>query len=296
MNITNESLADYTAPERKRCERKLEKNHELGKDENFEIYGIPYDQYLRKSLWKKIVVWVKERDKNTCQVCGSTINNLEVHHRDYDRETMEGKNDKGLITLCQYCHHKVEFYDENELNKRKDLELKDKYLVKLISQYKNWKNSENERIAELKKIADNMTVELHRYQKFKYFPDFTITANLSKHIDNYVNINSWFSSIYSKLTNSKLNLKSIFYPEFKDTLLNGKEVKMSNIISKKPHFYISLPRPNQLKIRSTNHCDIDLEEILDEIIDNQNGASITIDQMLTRSILAKNEPCHEDNN
>lgn len=65
-----------------------------------------YDGKFPKYLKKQI----KERDKNTCQICHSTNKRLNVHHIDYNKHNNKKDN---LITLCASCHGKTNFNRED---------------------------------------------------------------------------------------------------------------------------------------------------------------------------------------
>ena len=59
-------------------------------------------EYLSSKEWKLKRIQVKDRDNNSCQVCGST-SNLHVHHMSgYDQIPNEPID--CLITLCNGCH------------------------------------------------------------------------------------------------------------------------------------------------------------------------------------------------
>jgi len=59
---------------------------------------------------EELKVLVRERDNNTCQLCGRTKEeegrDLCVHHIDYDKENCNPRN---LTTLCCRCNPKVNF-------------------------------------------------------------------------------------------------------------------------------------------------------------------------------------------
>jgi len=70
--------------------------------------GISFTPYCSK-FNKKIKEEIRNRDNNTCQLCGKTKKqegyNLTVHHIHYDKENCE----PNLITLCKSCNSKVNF-------------------------------------------------------------------------------------------------------------------------------------------------------------------------------------------
>jgi len=55
-------------------------------------------------------IFVRERDGNTCQLCGKTKKeegrNLCVHHIDYNKQNSNSRN---LVALCTRCHVKVNY-------------------------------------------------------------------------------------------------------------------------------------------------------------------------------------------
>lgn len=77
------------------------------------IGHLPYPFEFNKELKESI----RERDNNTCQLCGKTKEengkNLAVHHIDYVKENLDTNN---LLTLCNSCNPKVnvrrEFWTE----------------------------------------------------------------------------------------------------------------------------------------------------------------------------------------
>lgn len=77
---------------------------------------------------KELKQSIRERDENTCKVCGYNGNvareKLHVHHIDFN----QGNNDQtNLITLCKSCHGKAHNYDPSHKE----------YLMSLISQKGN---------------------------------------------------------------------------------------------------------------------------------------------------------------
>jgi len=296
MELISETLASYSAPERTRLEKKLDKEYMSHQSDNHEIYGMDYDRYLKSAFCKKIRTWVKTRDNYQCQLCGlKRRTSLEVHHRDYERDTLEGLSDNGLITLCSWCHHKVEFYDKEKLNKRDSLEKKELFLKMNLAQYNEWQALEQTRMDELVETISNMEVELHRYQKLQQVPDFVITARLEESINNQVDLRQWAIKLYRALNGEEfVNTRKSIYERL-DELYVGKELRITHRATKKIYFYLSLPMKNQIKIRTSKHCDIDLRDMLDEFLDAQEQKSLSsFDDMLDRKILIKYKPTFED--
>jgi 5-methylcytosine-specific restriction endonuclease McrA len=69
-----------------------------------------YSEYLRSPLWRRIKKRVLKRDGRICQSCGGT--GTMVHHRSYERDVMEGKDDSMLATLCDGCHELIHFCED----------------------------------------------------------------------------------------------------------------------------------------------------------------------------------------
>jgi hypothetical protein len=59
-----------------------------------------YKEYLASPEWKELADKVKSRDK-CCVLCGRT-EQLEAHHRTYERIGVEELDD--LVTVCNPCH------------------------------------------------------------------------------------------------------------------------------------------------------------------------------------------------
>jgi len=91
-----------------------------------------YEHYRRSSLWQKeIKPRILKRDNYQCQRCkGKPIQDeygdydyfLEVHHRSYAIEVMYGLADQYLVTLCEGCHHQVEFDEQGRKRSHQDKE------------------------------------------------------------------------------------------------------------------------------------------------------------------------------
>lgn len=64
-----------------------------------------YAEFLKDPRWQKKRLEIMQRDNFTCQYCGATDKELQVHHRFYlnGRKPWEYSN-SALITLCDNCH------------------------------------------------------------------------------------------------------------------------------------------------------------------------------------------------
>lgn len=68
-----------------------------------------YSDLLKSPKWQKKRLEILNRDNFTCQLCGDTETQLQVHHKRYitGNDPWEyGNND--LITACQDCHKLIE--------------------------------------------------------------------------------------------------------------------------------------------------------------------------------------------
>jgi len=64
-----------------------------------------YLEQLKDPRWQKKRLEILNRDNFTCQCCGSKENELQVHHKYYDKKKLAWEYDNDcLITLCKDCH------------------------------------------------------------------------------------------------------------------------------------------------------------------------------------------------
>ena len=103
INQANKLFCDKACYGQWLSENNCAENHPSWKGGWFPYYG---------KDWKRQRKLAKERDKNTCQVCKTSANeigtkNIDVHHI---IPYMESKNNSldNLITLCDKCHHLLE--------------------------------------------------------------------------------------------------------------------------------------------------------------------------------------------
>jgi hypothetical protein len=68
-----------------------------------------YRDYLASPLWRRIRRRVLKRDGKRCARCGGEA--VVVHHRSYAPRVLDGLADEWLASLCEGCHHIVEFDD-----------------------------------------------------------------------------------------------------------------------------------------------------------------------------------------
>lgn len=80
--------------------------------------ALPYDEYRRTRLWRRIRKRILKRDERLCRRCGGSA--TLVHHRSYADEVLSGNDDGQLISLCEGCHTIIHFDDAG--NKRSEEE------------------------------------------------------------------------------------------------------------------------------------------------------------------------------
>ena len=72
-----------------------------------------YAAYLRSQRWKGIRLGVLNRDSASCIVCRRRAN--QVHHRSYASEVLLGEDTGPLVSICDGCHHTIEFCNGKKL-------------------------------------------------------------------------------------------------------------------------------------------------------------------------------------
>lgn len=70
------------------------------------LFHMTYSEKLQSPEWQKKKTEIQIRDKFTCQCCGDTKTQLQVHHKAY----IKGLDpwdypDDNFILLCKHCHH-----------------------------------------------------------------------------------------------------------------------------------------------------------------------------------------------
>jgi len=70
------------------------------------ILHMPYEDFLKTPYWKSISKFIKNRDFNRCEICGSQ-KRLHVHHKTYNHHGDELHHLDDLITLCRTCHSSI---------------------------------------------------------------------------------------------------------------------------------------------------------------------------------------------
>jgi len=73
-----------------------------------------YSEKLKDPRWQKKRLKILERDQYMCKGCGSTRDELHIHHLRYVDNPWETE-DQYLVTLCSTCHkHAHEIQEQNK--------------------------------------------------------------------------------------------------------------------------------------------------------------------------------------
>lgn len=66
-----------------------------------------YSCYLKSDLWRSIRDTVLKQSNHRCLLCRKEA--TEVHHCEYTKAVLLGKDLSRLISICRQCHQKIEF-------------------------------------------------------------------------------------------------------------------------------------------------------------------------------------------
>lgn len=120
-----------------------------------------YNELLRHPFWQRKRLEIFQRDNFTCQRCTDTISNLQVHHLYYLPNKMPWEYPgEALITLCDLCHTKAEFY--KWMQKKGQAQL-----IRLGLNY-------YERQEMMSLISNKVRANLYRADALKYIDDIKI--------------------------------------------------------------------------------------------------------------------------
>lgn len=76
-----------------------------------ELKDMPYQEYLQTPEWQEKRKRALKKSDYRCQVCNTNSEQLNVHHRTYERRGDEIDSD--LIVLCRSCHEKFHEIDKD---------------------------------------------------------------------------------------------------------------------------------------------------------------------------------------
>lgn len=96
-----------------------------------------YREYRDSDLWRRAIrPEVIKESGGKCCVCGSS-DNLQVHHMDYNRDNLSGKDTNSMVSLCNKCHIKIEFKFKGSERIKLSLEQANSRLRNLIKKKSN---------------------------------------------------------------------------------------------------------------------------------------------------------------
>ena len=70
------------------------------------LSAMPYSDFLKTPYWKAIAIYIKNRDKRQCQICGGK-QKLCVHHKTYKHHGDELNHLDDLMCVCNTCHKHI---------------------------------------------------------------------------------------------------------------------------------------------------------------------------------------------
>lgn len=71
----------------------------------YELGFTSYESYLKSDLWRDIRSRAFDHWGHRCRPCGMPAR--EIHHSNYDIETLRGDSLHGLWPLCGNCHRRI---------------------------------------------------------------------------------------------------------------------------------------------------------------------------------------------
>ena len=226
----------------------LKLKRRITKEGILDISDMDYEKYLRTVFWKEVKEWILERDNHRCVVCGaekSRFCDLEVHHRSYELDVLEGRNSEMLISLCPRCHKLIEFYPDG---------CKRVYL-----------NEKDEKYFELKRLhseieSNGLALQINRYSRKGGELFEIIYAGDSDYLAFY--------SVESLMFGFVLNVRQRHHDELKIPLPFGRGklyqksgAKISNKVSGKEVINVKITEGNPV-IKASKFCRYPLHEYL----------------------------------
>ncbi len=77
------------------------------------IRSMKYSDFLQTVYWKGVALFVKERDGNTCSICGAQ-RRLVAHHTNYENHGDEIHHLDDIQCVCKNCHNRIHGKQEEE--------------------------------------------------------------------------------------------------------------------------------------------------------------------------------------
>ena len=260
--MSKKALASTDAPLEKATLEHLNKlKKRLAKEGASNLNELDYKKYLKSSLWKSIKLWILNRDDNKCTVCGRRnhkISPLEVHHRSYDLEVLEGKRSAALTTLCGRCHELVEFHANGR--KRTCLEEKDIELKRIKTLHKEIEKTNLPLLLKIYRKRTKHLIEVE-YTGNPEFLDFYSIKDLIMGflVDTYIK-NRELIEIPLPFPSKKLTQKSGAKTRCKIT---QKELINTKVLGEKALIHVH------------NDCPLDIPNLLSDYCENTHYWRVT---------------------
>lgn len=92
-----------------------------------------YRDYLKSQLWK-VIRDAKLAVDPRCEICDGSLAN-QVHHIAYNREVLQGKNRRKLVSTCGDCHTKIEFHSDGRKRSFESAYKKTRQLLRKVGKW-----------------------------------------------------------------------------------------------------------------------------------------------------------------
>ena len=134
----------------------------------FYLHKMTYAKKLKSPRWLKRKYVIFERDKYTCQSCGSIEDQLHVHHKYYDfnKEPWDYP-DEALVTYCEYCHNTYHLLGEQLQENLLEIIARNHLLIKPLAQLCILSEKDEDFIGRLKEFLNDQTVSYLQRRKTK---------------------------------------------------------------------------------------------------------------------------------
>ena len=126
-----------------------------------------YNSYLNSDFWLDFRDWFLKR-YSKCYLCGQSSQC--IHHKSYDKATLQLKVPQNLIPLCNPCHYLIEFKNKRKVNgeqanQRLDIFKQHGVPHKVKLQRKPNRKAKKKRLTPLEKAQESLRLKNKREQK-----------------------------------------------------------------------------------------------------------------------------------
>jgi hypothetical protein len=279
--ITSITLDEYTRKTRERLQRKLESNYS---SVTRVIEDLSNPEYRGKALWERIREWIKARDLYSCRTCGTKRNDsecpLDVHHRNYDEDTLEGRNPDELITLCRKCHDKVEYFEPEKLNERECQKQKEEVLFEMLKVHRCELEAAKEEADKIHVLEERLVLELEEHKEHLVLvlqesdvrgaKHFSISFQKTKTLPFKVDLTSFCCDLLFFFCRNaggsirKLSrIKDPIYPAIE----RGVELPIHCESTKKLMLRLSLVNSEMIKVKLAKSASLNFDELYNRFVD-----------------------------